>query len=81
MWHVRSSYLLHFGATGGVVPGRRGDVGVQASSRWRLASTRAYETPTSWHVERPRTTEHDDRACGSPDCHGVRFLTAYVVGV
>jgi hypothetical protein len=26
----------------------------------------------------PRTTEHDDRARGNLDRHGVRFLTAYV---
>jgi hypothetical protein len=28
-----------------------------------------------------RTTEHDDRARGILDRHGVHFLTAYVVGV
>jgi integrase/recombinase XerD len=29
----------------------------------------------------PRTTEHDDRARGNLDRHGVHFLTAYVAGV
>ena len=28
----------------------------------------------------PRTTEHDDRARGNLDRHGVHFLTAYVAG-
>jgi hypothetical protein len=28
-----------------------------------------------------RTTEHDDRARGNFDRHGVHFLTAYVAGV
>ena len=29
----------------------------------------------------PRTTEHDNRARGNLDRHGVHFLTAYVAGV
>jgi integrase/recombinase XerD len=29
----------------------------------------------------PRTTEHDDRARGNLDRHGVHFLTAYIAGV
>ena len=29
----------------------------------------------------PRTTQHDDRARGNLDRHGVHFLTAYVAGI
>lgn len=29
----------------------------------------------------PRTTEHNDRARGNLDRHGVHFLSAYVAGV
>jgi integrase/recombinase XerD len=29
----------------------------------------------------PQTTEHDDRAHGNLDRHGVHVLTAYVAGV
>jgi hypothetical protein len=29
----------------------------------------------------PKNTEHDDRARGNLDRHGVHFLTAYVAGV
>ena len=29
----------------------------------------------------PRTTQHDDRACGNLDRDGVHFLTAYVAVV
>lgn len=41
-----------------------------------------FETPRSW-ADTPthETTEHDDRARGNLDRHGVHFLTAYVAGV
>ncbi|MFZ1285969.1 MAG: tyrosine-type recombinase/integrase [Candidatus Phosphoribacter sp.] len=48
------------------------------TNAWTPASR--YATPKSWPAD-PRTTEHDDRARGNLDRHGVHFLTAYVAGV